>query len=1197
MKFIADLHVHSHFSRATAKNLDIEHLYIAAQLKGIMVVATGDFTHPGWQAEIREKLVPAESGLFKLKDSIARICDQEVPFSCRRPVRFMLQAEISNIYKKDGKTRKNHNLIYVPDMETAARFSAELDLIGNIKSDGRPILGLDARHMLEILLEISDRSFLIPAHIWTPWFSVLGSKSGFDSIEACFEDLTPHIFAYETGLSSDPAMNGRVSALDHLTAISNSDAHSPMNLGREANLFNTDLSYEDIKNALKTGNKEHFGGTFEFYPEEGKYHLDGHRKCDVCFTPSQSIAASGVCPVCQKPLTLGVLYRVNELADRREEESSAQIHPYYSLIPLVEILSEILKVGPKSKKVQQNYHVLLEKLGPEFDILHNLGLEKIDQAHLPLLAEAIKRMRLKQVNIIPGYDGEYGKILVFKQEELEVLNKQRKLFDFNDNRQISKHKQDKKLPCSQQAASRKVSPATRQKLPDQSTVSNQQKISFSEGDDVRHQESVVPGDQPFRLKALNLEQRQAVLHRGGPLMIVAGPGTGKTRTLTHKIAYLIQNIHIAPDQILALTFTQKAAREMHDRLGELLSNQQSSSLPFAGTFHSFCLTLLKEHHQKKNEMKKGEGQTNPQESDCRIIDDIDRLFLISRAIKNVEQQGLKIDINQNKISDLIALAKQNLLHHHDDLASLMSGFSDRQSAIRQLSEVYQAYQKLQDIFNVYDYEDLIFNVVALLEDNPTIHERYCDQYRYIFIDEYQDINYGQYRIIRRLAPEDANLCVIGDPDQAIYGFRGSDVAYFKRFLVDYPTAETITLRRNYRSTETILKASHQVICRHAISMDSISPQDSTDMVENMPRTYSGINGIEKIVFMKTATEKSEAVAIGKSIEQLMGGLEFHAADFGKIEARSDLKAYGFSDFAILYRTRAQAQIIAEVFKKAGIPFQVASRNRILDKPGITELLSLLKIIEDQATYIDVKRISDLFSRQNKMNDMLIDICFNENKNLFEALEQLLPVLPLKRLNKSFKLFMAFVESLKPMKAAIKDMTVGEKLSRLYETLETAPLFKNDREIRDILNYLVLIAADAETVGDFISDIALKNDIDVYHPEAQKVTLMTMHASKGLEFPVVFIAGCEKGFLPLERPGGNFLDVDEERRLFYVAMTRAKDLLYLMHASHRMIFGANVSREPSPFIDDIESCLKEAQTVEFNQAQKKRGISKKQLELF
>jgi len=419
MQFIADFHVHSKFSRATARNLDLENLYIAAQLKGITVVGTGDFTHPGWFAEIKEKLEPAEQGLFKLKKEIAGECDKKVPLSCRGKVRFILVSEISNIYKKNNKTRKNHNLVFVPDLNIAYKFNSRLDKIGNIKSDGRPILGLDARNLLEILLEASDTSFLIPAHIWTPWFSVLGSKSGFNSIRECFEDLTPHIFAAETGLSSDPPMNWRVSSLDNLTLVSNSDAHSPLKLGREANLFNTRLSYPAIREAIKTGDNNHFLGTLEFYPEQGKYHLDGHRKCSVCLRPQKTIKNKGICPVCGKPLTVGVLYRVEELADRPKHEKPQKTHPYYSIVPLVNILSEILKVGPESKKVMNNYNAALDILGPELIILQKLEPKAIDKAGIPLLGEAVKRMRRGKIDISPGYDGEFGLVKIFKDRERE----------------------------------------------------------------------------------------------------------------------------------------------------------------------------------------------------------------------------------------------------------------------------------------------------------------------------------------------------------------------------------------------------------------------------------------------------------------------------------------------------------------------------------------------------------------------------------------------------------------------------------------------------------------------------------------------------------------------------------------------------------------------------------------------------------
>lgn len=421
MKFIADLHVHSKYSRATARNLDLENMYIAAQLKGITVVGTGDFTHPGWFSEIREKLIPAEEGLYKLRKEIAKECDKNVPPSCRGKVRFVLVSEISNIYKKNDKTRKNHNLVFVPNLNIAAKFNAKLDKIGNIRSDGRPILGLDAKNLFEILLETSKQAFLIPAHIWTPWFSVLGSKSGFDSIEECFEDLTPHIFAAETGLSSDPPMNWRVTSLDNLTLVSNSDAHSPQKLGREANIFDTVLSYPAIRNALKTGDPKQFLGTFEFYPEEGKYHLDGHRKCNVCLRPEKTIKNKGICPVCGKPLTIGVLSRVEELADRPDKEKPKKTHPYYSIVPLTDILSEILQVGPKSKKVQRNYNAALTELGSEFAILYDLKPEAIEMAGIPLLGEAIRRMRNKTIEISPGYDGEFGRVKIFSEDERNSL--------------------------------------------------------------------------------------------------------------------------------------------------------------------------------------------------------------------------------------------------------------------------------------------------------------------------------------------------------------------------------------------------------------------------------------------------------------------------------------------------------------------------------------------------------------------------------------------------------------------------------------------------------------------------------------------------------------------------------------------------------------------------------------------------------
>ncbi len=417
--FYADLHVHSKYSRATSRDADLEHLALSARLKGLTVVGTGDFTHPAWFDEIRAKLVPAEPGLFRLRPDLEREVDGRLPPSCRGPVRFLLEVEISTIYKKGDRTRKVHHLIYAASLDTAARLREKLGAIGNLASDGRPILGLDSRHLLEITLESGPDAYLVPAHVWTPWFAVLGSKSGFDSVEECYGDLSPHIFAVETGLSSDPPMNWRVSQLDRFTLVSNSDAHSPPRLGREASAFETDLDYFAIRQALKTG--EGFAGTVEFFPEEGKYHLDGHRTCGVRLEPAATRSAEGLCPACGKPLTVGVLSRVEELADRPEGPGLVpppRAAPFRSLVPLPEVLSELCGIGVQSQAVEQALSRLLAKLGPEIDILERLPLEDVGKAGDGLLVEALTRLRAGQVHREAGYDGEYGVIRLFAPGEL-----------------------------------------------------------------------------------------------------------------------------------------------------------------------------------------------------------------------------------------------------------------------------------------------------------------------------------------------------------------------------------------------------------------------------------------------------------------------------------------------------------------------------------------------------------------------------------------------------------------------------------------------------------------------------------------------------------------------------------------------------------------------------------------------------------
>ncbi|MFH1379208.1 MAG: endonuclease Q family protein [bacterium] len=408
MSFIADLHIHSKYSRATSPQMTLENIHAGAQIKGISVVGTGDFTHPLWFAGIKKKLETAQAGLFNLKKKYRN--EKDVFQSCRREVRFMLSAEISCIYSKNGRVRKIHALVLAPDIAAAEEINRQLRKIGNIHSDGRPILGLDAKKLLQICLNASPGVCFIPAHIWTPHFSVFGSNSGFDSLDECFEERTPQIFALETGLSSDPKMNWRISQLDAYTLVSHSDAHSPQKLGREADIFDGEISYPAMMHSLKT--KEKFLGTLEFFPEEGKYHLDGHRPCAMRLTPAETKKYGYRCPKCSKKVTVGVMHRVEELADRPEGFIPPAAPPFSSIIPLKEILAEYAGVGAASKKVGFMYNQIISELGNELDLLLNVPLDHIQRIASRELADRIKRLRNKDVSVSPGYDGVFGTISV-----------------------------------------------------------------------------------------------------------------------------------------------------------------------------------------------------------------------------------------------------------------------------------------------------------------------------------------------------------------------------------------------------------------------------------------------------------------------------------------------------------------------------------------------------------------------------------------------------------------------------------------------------------------------------------------------------------------------------------------------------------------------------------------------------------------
>lgn len=410
---IIDLHVHSKYSRACSKSLELPQIAKVCEIKGIDMVSTGDFTHPLWFKHLEENLVESTQGIYKLKDNSST-------------TRFILGTEISCIYKHKEKVRRLHLLLFAPSLEVVKKFNIALEERGvNVRSDGRPIMGLSGKEIVQMCLDIDERMMVVPAHAWTPWFAVFGSKSGYDSLEECFEELTPYIKAIETGLSSDPSMNHRLSRLDNITLLSNSDAHGLENLGREANVFGfnteTEITYDEIRRIISEGDKNKFLYTIEFYPEEGKYHVDGHADCKIALEPAETKREKGLCPKCKKPLTIGVLHRVEDIADRNQQDvSTEKFVPHKYIVPLREIIGQVFDVGVSSKKVKAEYDRLIGSIGSEFYILLSASDEEVRRAITDLnLLQAIQNVRSGNVSAEPGYDGIFGIVDVMGGKQIE----------------------------------------------------------------------------------------------------------------------------------------------------------------------------------------------------------------------------------------------------------------------------------------------------------------------------------------------------------------------------------------------------------------------------------------------------------------------------------------------------------------------------------------------------------------------------------------------------------------------------------------------------------------------------------------------------------------------------------------------------------------------------------------------------------
>ncbi|MDR7279991.1 uncharacterized protein (TIGR00375 family) [Catenuloplanes atrovinosus] len=1067
--FVADLHIHSKYSRACSRDLNMPNLAWWARRKGVALLGTGDFTHPAWFDHLRETLKPAEPGLYRLAPDVEADIARRLPprlssAAEASPMRYMLSVEISTIYKRGDRTRKVHHLIYMPDLDAAARFNAALGRIGNLGSDGRPILGLDSRDLLEIVLEASPDGYLVPAHIWTPWFSALGSKSGFDAIADCYADLAPHIFAVETGLSSDPAMNGRVSSLDAYQLVSNSDAHSPPALAREATVLSSALDYYSVREALRTG--DGLAGTIEFFPEEGKYHADGHRNCGINWEPSRSREAGGICPECGKGLTIGVLSRVEDLADRAPDVARPNAKRVTHLVPLAEILGEINAVGARSKTVEGQLHSLIAALGSELDILTTVPVADVTAAGGELIGEAIARLRRGQVHRIPGYDGEYGIIKLFEPGELGSSGGAAQADTLFDLPVPQQRVPARKTPAK---AAKKAAPAPEPAADPTTPLLVTASSPAGSGDTAARPRPargvasvpqkkpqatprtapppIAPPPSPHEpfepmlsgmeevgtglLDRLDAMQRVAASAPSGPLLIVAGPGTGKTRTLTHRIAYLCAELNVFPEQCLAITFTRRAAEEMRERLDGLLGPVAEDVT--VSTFHSLGLQILREN-----------ATAAGLPADFRIADD-----------------------------------------------------AERAAARAEAGEDDAAYAKLLRADGLVDLDELVTLPVALLSESKALVEEYRARWRWIFVDEYQDVDAVQYDLLRLLSPPDGNLCAIGDPDQAIYSFRGADVGYFLRFAQDFTDARTVRLTRNYRSSAPILAAAVQSIAPASLVRGRrLDPARLDPEAPLVGRFAAG-----------SAGEEAEFVA--RTVDELVGGVSHRSMDAGRADGHTS--NISFSDIAVLYRTDAQSGPILDALHRAGVPVQKRSHNRLRDRAGVAAIARELRHQDGLGGSVAARvRLTGQVLAERYATPTLDAAATVEPADIWTA-----------------------VEMLKPLA-----LRCGDDVQR------------------------------------FLGEIALGAEVDTLDPRAEAVTLLTLHAAKGLEFPVVFLAGCEDGLLPMRFPGErpSSEDVDEERRLFFVGLTRAQDRLYLSHAARRFRYGAERDSVPTPFLSDIDAGL-------------------------
>ena len=1080
--FIADLHIHSHYSRATSRDCVPEQLDLWARRKGIHLVGTGDFTHAAWREELAQRLEPSGEGFYRLRPE-HRLRDRAA--AAAPDPRFVVTGEISSIYKKNGRVRKVHNVILLPSLEAAAALSARLEGLGcNLHSDGRPILGLDSRDLLELTLDACPEAVFIPAHIWTPHFSLFGAFSGFDTIEECFEDLTPHIHALETGLSSDPPMNWRLSALDRYFLVSNSDAHSPAKLGREANLFDAELSWGGLSGALSGGGRGP-RSTIEFFPEEGKYHFDGHRNCGLRLTPAEAEAAGGVCPVCGRKLTTGVLHRVEQLADREEDFRRPDAAPFERIVPLPEIIGASVGRSAAGAAVERAYEAMLAELGPEFSILCELPLEDIRRVAGPCVAEGVRRVRAGELHWEPGFDGEYGRVEILSRDEIGAFSGQ---LSFGAPAPVI-------LPRAARPPAKRPAGAA--------------------GRAVDKKAAPAAAPQEF-----DPAQRRAVEDDAPAVAVIAGPGTGKTRTLVGRAAHLIEVRGAPAAAITAVTFTNKAAAELRARLEQRLGKRRCKGLT-VGTFHAIALRQL------------AAAGAAP-----ALLEEAEALRIAAEVLAAEGARG-----SAKKFLAWVSEVKNGRAAAGDGAfpEACFRAYADRLAAL-----------------GACDFDDLLLGALRLFEGGAAEAEPLRQGLRHLLIDEFQDIDPLQYRLVQAWSAQSESVFIIGDPDQSIYRFRGAEPGCFDRFLADHGGLVPLHLDRNYRSSPEVLACAAAAIARNPAPAGgrALSPQRPSGPAVRL---------------LTAPDELAEAIFVAKEVARMAGGVDMLGAHTrGR---REQAAVEGFSDIAVLCRTHRQLETVEYALATDGIPYLVTGREAYLSDPAVRGALGFFRALSAPG---------DLAALRACLTGAL-----GASPALADEVLAALAAAPRPAASDPAALLPDALRQTPPLQRfAALARQYASRLSQRPQALLESWITDAGQTLSPALDRLLCAAADAVDLGAFLQNLQLGEEADLTRPGGKRyptdaVRLMTLHAAKGLEFPVVFLCGLSAGVLPYDAPGRP-ADLEEERRLFYVGVTRAQRELLLLAPG-----------EPSPFLAELEGLpLQRSSTLEG-----RRPATGKQLSLF